>query len=37
MIKIEYNGVMITDKQVEEELLTMYKKEIVDKILEDKN
>lgn len=34
MIKIEYNDVIMTDKEVEEELLTMYEKEIVDKILE---
>jgi len=34
MIRIEYNDVVITDKEVKEELLTMYEKEIVDKILE---
>jgi len=36
MIKIEYNDVIITDKEVEEELLERYNKGIVDKILEDK-
>jgi hypothetical protein len=36
MIKIEYNDVIMEDRQVEEELLTMYKKEVVDKILERK-
>ena len=34
MIKIEYNDVIMTDKEVEEELLTMYDKEMVDELLE---
>jgi hypothetical protein len=34
MIKIEYNGVIITDKEVEQDLLEMYNKGIVDKIME---
>jgi len=37
MIKIEYNGVIITDKEVEEELLEKYNKAIVDKIMERQN
>ncbi len=34
MIKIEYNDVIITDKEVEEELLERYNKGIVDRIME---
>ncbi len=34
MIRIEYNGVIITDKEVEEELLERYNKGIVDRIME---
>jgi len=33
MIKIEYNDVIITDKEVEEELLERYNKGIVDRIM----
>jgi len=33
MIKTEYNDVIITDKEVEEELLERYNKVIVDKIM----
>jgi len=37
MIKIEYNGVIITDIEVEELLLERYNKGIVDKIMERQN
>jgi len=37
MIKIEYNGVIITDIEVEELLLERYNKVIVDKIMERQN
>ncbi len=33
MIKIEYNGVIIEDKEIEEELLERYNKGIVDRIM----
>jgi hypothetical protein len=34
VIKIEYNGVIITEKEVEEDLLERYNKGIVYKIME---
>jgi len=37
MIKIEYNGVIITDKEVEQDLLERYNKGIVDRIMERQN
>ncbi len=37
MIKIEYNGVIIEDKEIEEELLERYNKGIVDRIMERQN